>query len=81
VLIARRPTLADLARVQERRAWPTRATQSAQMTVQKRIVGRALAASEALPTPLPFRVISKIHGLQGVVARMVGMGVRPELPE
>jgi 2-polyprenyl-6-methoxyphenol hydroxylase-like FAD-dependent oxidoreductase len=81
VLATRRPTLAELGRVQERRAWPTRATQTAQLTVQKRIVGRALAASEALPMPLPFRVISKIHGLQGVVARMVGVGVRPELPE
>jgi 2-polyprenyl-6-methoxyphenol hydroxylase-like FAD-dependent oxidoreductase len=80
ILAKRRPTLAELATVQQRRNWPTRATQGAQVAIQKRVIERALGASEALPAPLPARIISRVGLLRGLTARLVGVGVRPELP-
>jgi 2-polyprenyl-6-methoxyphenol hydroxylase-like FAD-dependent oxidoreductase len=81
ILVARRPTLADLDHVQARREWPAKATQSAQVAVQKQVIARALAASTETAPPLPFRVVSHVGVLRALAARMVGLGVRPELPK
>ncbi len=80
IVATRRPTLDELRRVQHRRTWPTRATQGAQVFVQKRLVARALGASSTLPAPLGARLAASSPWLRGMAARLVGIGVRPELP-
>ena len=68
-------------RVQRRRQWPTRATQAAQVAVQERVIERALQASGPLAAPLPLRAVAHVAALRGLIARLVGLGVRPEMPQ
>ncbi|MGH9482861.1 MAG: FAD-dependent oxidoreductase [Terriglobales bacterium] len=71
----------DLERVARRRAWPTRATQAAQVAIQNRVIGRVLGG-EAMPAnarlPLPLRLLQRWPWLRRLPARAVGLGVRPE---
>lgn len=71
------PTLADLERVQARRLFPARITQAMQVQVQNRIIERALSGGDLTP-PLLFRLVSGCPWLQGLTARAIGIGVRPE---
>lgn len=71
------PRLADLDRVQARRALPARVTQAVQIQVQNQIIGRALSGDDLTP-PWPLRVINRYPRLQGLTAYAVGIGVRPE---
>ena len=80
IIVERRPTVDELAQVQERRDWPTRATQAAQLAIQKRVIERSLAASESVASPLPARLIAHSGLLRALAARLVGLGVRPETP-
>ena len=80
ILVARRPTPDELDRVRARREWPTRATQSAQLAVQRQVIERALDASTETPPPLPLRLVSHVGLLRSMAARLLGVGVRPELP-
>jgi 2-polyprenyl-6-methoxyphenol hydroxylase-like FAD-dependent oxidoreductase len=67
-----------LPRVQRRREWPTRATQSVQVAVQERVIERALRSKQAIvPGPF-FRLLDRVPPLQRIPAYLVGMGVRPE---
>ncbi len=68
----------DLPKVRERRLWPTRATQFAQIQAQNRIIEPLLSGDELAGPPLPIRVIAKVPWLQRKVASLVGIGVRPE---
>ena len=68
----------DLATVQRRRTFPTRATQWLQVQVQDRIISRVLAARQALSPPWPVRLINRCPFLQRLPARIVGVGFRPE---
>jgi 2-polyprenyl-6-methoxyphenol hydroxylase-like FAD-dependent oxidoreductase len=68
----------DLAAVERRRLFPTRATQWAQVTAQNNIVARALNQAAPLRPPLAFRLIGRFAFLRLLMARLVGMGVRPE---
>ena len=69
----------NLHRVQERRDFPTRATQRVQVLVQDRILSRVLVDSAApLPVPLAVRLLARSAFLRRIPARMVGIGVRPE---
>src|SRR5690349_14878753 len=68
----------DLAAVQRRRMFPTRATQRAQVLIQDNILSRVLA-SDTMPTPpWPLRLLGRCPLLQRIPARLVGVGVRPE---
>lgn len=69
--------LADLDRVQQRRMFPTRVIQAIQVQVQNRVINRALSGADLTP-PLLIRLISKCPVLQGMTARLIGIGVRPE---
>ncbi len=71
------PSLADLDRVQERRLFPVKATQAIQVLVQNKLINRAISDKEFKP-PLPARIIGTIPFLQGLTARAIGIGVRPE---
>jgi 2-polyprenyl-6-methoxyphenol hydroxylase-like FAD-dependent oxidoreductase len=69
---------ADLARVQERRLFPTRVTQAVQVTAQNRVIAPLLAAKGSIPVPLPLRLLQRFPFLRRIPARAIGMGVRPE---
>jgi 2-polyprenyl-6-methoxyphenol hydroxylase-like FAD-dependent oxidoreductase len=71
----------DLAAVQERREFPTKATQSIQVIAQNRIISPLLARSESdapLGPPFLVRLFDWVPLLRRLPARLVGMGVRPE---
>jgi 2-polyprenyl-6-methoxyphenol hydroxylase-like FAD-dependent oxidoreductase len=77
-LRAGRVSDADLAAVQARRTLPTRLTQDAQATIQKRLITPLLGAKGRLPVPWPVRLLDRSRWLRGFPARLVGIGVRPE---
>ena len=69
----------DLDAVRQRRLWPTKATQTAQVAIQNNVLVPALSGANAeLHVPLPIRVVTAMPTLQHIVARVLGMGVRPE---
>jgi 2-polyprenyl-6-methoxyphenol hydroxylase-like FAD-dependent oxidoreductase len=72
------PSEADLAAVQARREFPVRMTQRMQVVGQDNIVAMALKPGTALKAPLPLRIVTAIPWLQGITARFLGLGVRPE---
>ncbi len=63
--------------VQDRRVFPVRVTQGVQATIHH-FMDQFLGHDEPLTPPLALRVLTKIPGFQRLVARAVGMGVRPE---
>ena len=68
----------DLAAVERRRRFPTRATQRMQVFMQNNLL-RAVLASQAAPAPpWPLRLVGRYPLLQRIPARLVGMGFRPE---
>ena len=69
----------DLAAVQKRREFPMRVTQGMQVVMQKNIISPALApAGAALKPPLILRLVNAVPALQGLTARFLAVGVRPE---
>lgn len=72
------PTEAELDTVQARREFPVKMTQRMQVVGQDNIVAMALKPGSSLKAPLPLRVITAIPWLQGITARFLGLGVRPE---
>jgi 2-polyprenyl-6-methoxyphenol hydroxylase-like FAD-dependent oxidoreductase len=71
------PSLEDVERVQQRRLFPTRMTQTMQTVVQDSIINRALSGEDLKP-PFAARLINATPWLQGLTARLLGIGVRPE---
>ena len=70
---------ADLDAVRARRLFPTRATQAMQLRIQTNVLQPAISqAGREVEAPLLFRIIGKLPWLQRVLARVLGMGVRPE---
>ncbi|MBS0221131.1 MAG: FAD-dependent oxidoreductase [Proteobacteria bacterium] len=70
----------DLAAVQERRLFPARATQAAQVFLQDRIIAPSLAGTDGGKVEVPFivRLMQWFPVLRRLPARLMGMGVRPE---
>lgn len=68
----------DLARVQQRREFPTLVTQAIQVFLQDRVISRALAAKGELEAPLVLRLLGRFPPLRRIPARLLGLGVRPE---
>jgi 2-polyprenyl-6-methoxyphenol hydroxylase-like FAD-dependent oxidoreductase len=68
----------DLARVQRRRQFPTVATQAVQRLMHRVAISSALAGKTAVKPPAAIRLVSRLRFLQGLPARFVGLGVRPE---
>jgi 2-polyprenyl-6-methoxyphenol hydroxylase-like FAD-dependent oxidoreductase len=74
-----RPSEAELDAVRARREFPVKMTQRMQVIGQDNIVAMALKqGTQPLRAPLPLRVITAIPWLQGITARFIGLGVRPE---
>lgn len=68
----------DLAKVQDRRLWPARATQAIQVFLQNRMIAPTLAGTRPLRPPWPARVLDRCPYLQRLPARVLGLGIRPE---
>ncbi len=67
-----------LARVQERREFPTRVTQRMQIFMQDRVIRNVLAEQGPLKPPLFVRLLRRFPMLRRLPARVLGLGVRPE---
>ena len=76
-------TLSDahLQAVQRRREWPAKATQFLQLQLQKRVIASVLGSTSQLSPPLFLRLLTSIPFLRRLPARLVGLGVQPELPK
>ncbi|NOJ48026.1 FAD-dependent oxidoreductase [Bradyrhizobium archetypum] len=73
------PSEAELDAVRRRREFPVRMTQRMQVIAQNNIVSAALKpGNQPLRIPLVMRVITAMPWLQGITARFIGLGVRPE---
>lgn len=72
------PSETDLQAVQERRTFPTRATQSIQLTVQNRLVRRILTDGAPIKLPWFLKLARAMPYLRRYPARVVGVGFRPE---
>ncbi|WFU52129.1 FAD-dependent oxidoreductase [Bradyrhizobium pachyrhizi] len=71
------PSEDELDAVRRRREFPVRVTQRMQVIAQNNIISAALKAGDQ-PVPLALRLITAMPWLQGLTARMVAVGVRPE---
>ncbi len=71
-------TDADLARVQARREFPTKVTQSMQVFIQKRVISRILGGSGKMKPPWMVRLFIYFPLLRRLPAGLMGIGVRPE---
>jgi 2-polyprenyl-6-methoxyphenol hydroxylase-like FAD-dependent oxidoreductase len=68
-----------LQKVQQRRMFPTRATQRLQVFMQDRAVIPALkSGTRIISLPLPLRMLRRWPLLRRIPARVIGMGFRPE---
>jgi 2-polyprenyl-6-methoxyphenol hydroxylase-like FAD-dependent oxidoreductase len=68
-----------LARLERRRALPTRLTQRAQILIQENVLRPSLSPRESSEAPpLLVRLLRVFPWLRRVPARFVGMGARPE---
>jgi 2-polyprenyl-6-methoxyphenol hydroxylase-like FAD-dependent oxidoreductase len=68
----------DLAAVQRRREFPTRATQRLQLILQNRVIGRVLASTAKLSPPFAVRLLGQVPLLRRLPARLIGLGFCPE---
>lgn len=68
-----------LAKVQERRMYPTRVIQAGQKAAQDRIIGRLLGPGKPIEkAPLVIRLFDRIPLLRRIPGRIIGLGVRRE---
>jgi 2-polyprenyl-6-methoxyphenol hydroxylase-like FAD-dependent oxidoreductase len=67
----------ELAAVQKRREFPTRATQRMQIAVQNNVIKRVLGSTR-IKVPWILKLFDRWPLLQRIPARFIGMGFRPE---
>ncbi|MCK1386485.1 FAD-dependent oxidoreductase [Bradyrhizobium sp. 21] len=73
------PSEDELDAVRRRRAFPVKMTQAIQVVVQNNIISSALQGGDRpLKVPLIVRLITALPWLQGIPARLLALGVRPE---
>jgi 2-polyprenyl-6-methoxyphenol hydroxylase-like FAD-dependent oxidoreductase len=73
------PSEDELDAVRQRRAFPVKMTQAMQVVVQNNIISGALRpGAQPLKVPLLVRLITALPWLQGIPARFIALGVRPE---
>lgn len=71
-------SVVNLAKVQQRREWPTKMMQRVQLFVQKRIISNVLAMTERPRPPFVVTLFNLFPFLRRFPARLIGMGFRPE---
>jgi 2-polyprenyl-6-methoxyphenol hydroxylase-like FAD-dependent oxidoreductase len=76
-LLEKRVTETLLAEVQKRREFPTRLIQKFQVGIHRRMAN-IFDHPGPLKAPWQLKAIMRLPGLQRLVGRMVGIGVRPE---
>ncbi|AMA58006.1 hypothetical protein BCCGELA001_18155 [Bradyrhizobium sp. CCGE-LA001] len=73
------PSEDELDAVRRRREFPVKMTQRMQVVVQNNIISGALQSGDRpLKVPLIVRLITALPWLQGIPARLLALGVRPE---
>ncbi|MGC1485395.1 MAG: FAD-dependent oxidoreductase [Candidatus Acidiferrum sp.] len=77
-LLREAPSESELLAVQQRRSFPTRATQRLQVAIQNNVIRRVLGSSQALSLPWPLKLLRRWPILRRIPARLVGVGFRPE---
>lgn len=70
-------SVTDLAKIQRRRAFPTRVTQRLQEVIRKQ-VGRDVGKTGTARPPWPVRLLERTTLLCRLRTRFVGVGIRPE---
>ena len=69
----------ELDAVRRRREFPVKMTQRMQVVAQNNIISAALTSGgQPVKVPLAVRLVTAVPWLQGITARFVGLGVRPE---
>lgn len=71
-------TNADLKAIQKRRAWPAKITQGVQVMLHNRVLLPVLNQKGVIRVPFLIRLLSRFPIFQGIPARAVGLGLRPE---
>jgi 2-polyprenyl-6-methoxyphenol hydroxylase-like FAD-dependent oxidoreductase len=78
-LASGRPSEDELDAVRRRREFPVRMTQAMQTVVQNNVISAALKPGDRpLRVPLFARIVNAVPWLQGITARFLALGVRPE---
>jgi 2-polyprenyl-6-methoxyphenol hydroxylase-like FAD-dependent oxidoreductase len=72
------PSATELRAVQERRSFPTRATQRLQVAIQNRIIRNVLGSDAPIEAPWPLKLLQHWPILRRIPARIIGVGFRPE---
>ena len=73
------PSEHELDAVRRRREFPVKMTQRMQVVVQNNIISGALQGGDRpLKVPLIVRLLTALPWLQGIPARLLALGVRPE---
>jgi 2-polyprenyl-6-methoxyphenol hydroxylase-like FAD-dependent oxidoreductase len=72
-----RPTAGDLRAIGARRLFPAKVIQAIQVQIQNRVINPTLHGG-ALKIPAVIKLVDAMPWLQGLTARIIGMGVRPE---
>jgi 2-polyprenyl-6-methoxyphenol hydroxylase-like FAD-dependent oxidoreductase len=73
-----RPSESELAEVQRRREFPTRATQRMQTLVQNHVLARVLRSDQPILLPWPLKLFQRWPFLRRIPARIIGIGFRAE---
>jgi len=68
----------DLAAIRRRRLLPTAVTQRVQRVIQSRLLDPVLHSQGPINSIAPIRLVNRFPVLQGLPARLVGLGLRPE---
>ncbi len=71
-----RVQVADLAKVQKEREWPTKVIQAVQAAIQDRLLAAVLRSRTALTVPWTVRAFFRIPVLRDIPARILAFGVR-----
>ena len=70
--------LKDLRAVQERRQFPTVATQSVQLFIQRAAVSALLRATQIVHAPRILKILTAFSLFRRTTGRLIGLGFRPE---
>src|SRR5438046_10619366 len=77
ILRQRTPSESELHVVQQRRNFPTRATQRLQILVQNNVIRRVLGSPQPLPLPWPLKLLRRWPVLRPRPPDVLGLVLRP----
>jgi 2-polyprenyl-6-methoxyphenol hydroxylase-like FAD-dependent oxidoreductase len=72
------PTPEELDAVQQRRTFPTVATQRMQLAIQNNVIKHVLDSNKPLSLPWPLKLLRRFPVLRRIPARLIAVGFRPE---